>query len=184
MCFEDWSESHTGDNGLMDGLLATGRVRTAFGLKGFLKVQAFSDDFSHFKSLHEVVLKKGDELKKAVIVECELCADGPMIRFEGIDSPEKAKAFNGYEILVPRTQASKLKKGEHYISDLIGLNVIDPDGQHLGIVKSWCEGAQAILLEVKRESAVYFLPFLRDVYVGQIDLKAGTLVLLEPRLAE
>jgi 16S rRNA processing protein RimM len=40
--------------------------------------------------------------------------------------------FRGNILTVPREQAVKLEEGEYYIQDLIGIDIVDEDGNKLG----------------------------------------------------
>ena len=101
----------------MKQVLATGVIRSPHGVRGFVKVHPFSDDFDHFFELKEVTLQRGDKTRKEVIESVQSHSGELLIKFRGIDSPEDARFVSGWDILVPREQASKLGEGEVYTAD-------------------------------------------------------------------
>ena len=105
-----------------------------------------------------------------------------LVKFKGIDSPEDARFISGWDILVPREQASKLGKGEVYIADLLGMKLVY-ENEEVGEVVATIEGAQALLLEVLAlDGKKYLVPYMKGIYVSDVDLDNGTIKLLKREL--
>ena len=102
-----------------------------------------------------------------------------LIRFAGIDNPEKAAFLNGAEIIAPRESATPLKEGEYYVEDLKGLEVINREGKTLGHILAVMEGGGGNLAEVKLFSGAKRLAPFRKEFFGDINFKEGKIVLLE-----
>lgn len=168
----------------MKQILATGVVRAPHGVRGYMKVHPYSDDASHFAGLSKVTLSKDGRTKTAEIDEVQNFCGELLVKFRGIDNPEDGRLISGWEILVPREQASKLKKGDVYIADLVGLKLIY-DNEEVGNVVSVLDGAQAPLLEVVcRDGKKRLVPFLKDIYISDVNLEKGTVKLLVRELVE
>ena len=166
----------------MKQVLTTGIVRSPHGVKGFVKVKPFSDDFEHFFSLKEVTLQRDGKNRKVEIEQVQNHAGELLVKFKGIDSPEDARFISGWDILVPREQASRLGKGEVYTADLQGMKLVY-DNEEVGKVVSVMEGAQALLLEVlSTDGKVYMVPYIKGVFVDDISLENETIRLLERNL--
>ncbi|MDR1229850.1 MAG: ribosome maturation factor RimM [Spirochaetaceae bacterium] len=175
-----------------------GIIGPPFGLEGFVKFRSFSGETAHLKRLASITLRKNG-VESVFPVE-EMRSRGAsgegVIRFAGFDSPEKAKALGGSEIMVSRKDAAPLGKGEYYIEDLKGLSVVagakTPDakaGTVFGVVTGVYEGGGGSLLEVKlgddgfSRDVMRLVPF-RDEFIGEVSLKKGTVVLLAPWVLE
>ena len=106
------------------------------------------------------------------------------MRFKDYNTPEKARSLSQSIIYIPREAAPKLKKGEYYVADLYGMEVL-VDGNRVGVVEDTIEGAQALMLSVRKDSdgKLYLVPNL-PVYVSSIDIDGNTLVLEAPYLLE
>lgn len=162
----------------MKQVLATGIVRAPHGVKGFVKVRPFSDDFEHFFSLKEVTLQRDGKSRKVEIEQVQNHAGELLVKFKGIDSPEDARFVSGWDVLVPREQASRLGEGEVYTADLPGMKLVYGD-EEVAEVVSTVEGAQALLLEVlAKDGRRYMVPYLKGVFVDNVDPENGTMKLL------
>jgi 16S rRNA processing protein RimM len=166
----------------MKQVLATGIVRAPHGVKGFVRVKPYSDDFKHFFSLKEVTLQREGKSRKVEIEQVQNHSGELLVKFKGIDSPEDARFISGWDILVPRQQASKLGKGEVYIADLPGMKLVY-ENEEVGEVVSTIEGAQALLLEVLAlDGKKYLVPYMKGIFVSDVDLEKGTIKLLKKEL--
>lgn len=164
----------------MEKLLWTATVKSPFGIAGEVKIHPHNEDCSYLGKLKEVVLcaKDGTEQRLA-IQSFRMMGSQALMKFEGFDDPEAARALNGRHLMVERTKAAPLKKGEYYVADLIGCSMVN-DGKPLGEVVSSIDGAQAVLLEVKTgDDHLYMVPYLKE-YIGQVDLQNRTIELKAP----
>lgn len=190
--------------------LATGFVRSPHGLNGFVKVESYSGEFSHFEDLDEVVLRTGGQggIETLYTIEAvEGHSQCVLIKFKGIDTPEAAKKLAGSELVVSRDKACQLEEGEYYVTDLCQCTLVYKNTP-LGTITSVMEGGANDLLEVtlfegsvpeladsdtktdktvksRKPSGkqVRLIP-LRNEFVGRIDLKAQTIELMHRWILE
>mgnify|MGYP003421273424 FL=1 len=95
--------------------LVVGFIRGAHGFSGECRIESASGDYEHLLKLKEVELRH-DTVQKKTKVEYALGGSSTVyVKFEGINSSEEIKKYNGWEILVPRKFAKPLKKGEWYV---------------------------------------------------------------------
>ena len=167
---------------------ALGLVGPPFGLNGFVKIKSLSGELEHFFNLKEVYLRKDEKEESAKIGEILIQGEGKnaslLIRFEGIDNPETAKKLAGAEIIAGREYAAPLKKGEYYVEDLKGLEVVNKDGEILGEIINITEGGGGNMAEIKLLSGDVRLAPFRSEFFGDVDLKDGKIVLTEPWILE
>ena len=161
-----------------------GLVGSPFGLKGFVKVKPFSGETSHFSCLKNVILRQGEKEERRDVAEAVFQGKILLVRFAGIDSPEAAGRLSGAEIITGREYAAPLKKGEFYVEDLKGLEVVNGKGEALGHITDVVEGGGGSLAEVKLLSnETRFAPFRKEFF-GDVDFKKGKIVLLESWILE
>ena len=151
-------------------MIAIGKIRTSHGVHGFLKVVSFSGEVEHFYNLKSVLLKSGKMEKNLDIEEIKPMGDSVIIKFNGIDSPEKAKSLSGLEIWVPRENAAALSENEYYHADLLLCDMYF-DGEVVGHVKSIFEGGGGELFEVVLKSNETVLVPFRDEFIGEISIE-------------
>lgn len=120
-----------------DDLVPVGRILDAWGIKGGLKVQAYSADADALFSAKRWYLKstgpKPGQLQLAVRSVREQ-GEGIVATADGVDDRNAAEVLRGYEIHVPRSDFPRTPDGEYYWVDLIGLDVVNREGQALGRV--------------------------------------------------
>jgi len=106
-----------------------GLVGSPFGVKGFVKVNPCSGEIAHLLKLKSIVVSKDGREQTLNIEETAAAPPNVLMRFAGIDNPEKAKTLNGAKLIADREQAAPLGEGEFYIEDLKGLPVTAENGE-------------------------------------------------------
>ena len=166
-------------------LLATATIGKTHGTDGFVRVYPFSDECAHLKKLSECTVRLPDGEELTLHIEgAEKKGELFLMKFTQYPTPEKARFLSKAVILIPRDKAPRLKKGEYYVADLYGMDVLY-EGRTVGKIEYTMEGAQGLLLSVRRtdNGKEYLVPDL-PVYVKDVDITNNTLVLLNPELME
>lgn len=157
--------------------LAIGRVRSAFGVHGELKVEPFSGETAHFERLQAVTVVAAGSATDIRIDGVRTLGDTLLVKFAGIDSPEDAKRLSGCELYVSRDSAAPCGPDEFYYADLVGLRV-RCDGADAGVVETiWEQGGAAFLGVRTSDGNERLVPFQRH-FVGTVDLDRGFLDVL------
>lgn len=175
----------------MQDHLVIGILQAPYGLKGELKVRSLSGEVDHFLRLEgrTVALRPvidgrpGATVQERAVETVRVVEPHLLVKFAGFDSPEKARALTGCEMLVPRSQAAGLEDGEYYIADLVGCGLVF-QGAVLGTIKSVWESGAHEMLEVRIDDPneekgwrVVQVPFCAP-FVGAVDVKAKSVELL------
>lgn len=162
--------------------LATGVLKGPHGIHGFIKLHSYSDEYEHLMDLGVVLLRKDDKEKELTVQELKPLGRELLVKFEGIDTPEAVRTFNGWEIWIPRSSAAQLEEGEFYVTDLATCSLV-VDNQSVGKVVGVIDGPQALLLEVEslQNGKRHLVPFMGQ-YIGKVDLERKELELLAPEL--
>ncbi len=135
----------------MENRLRVGVISSVHGVHGECKVWPTTDDPKRFRDLKRVWLDngRGDPLA-AELRSVKFFRNMVICGFEGIDSPEAIRPFRGCDILIDRADAVELAEGEHFIGDLIGLEVRGEDGSVLGTADDIFPTGANQVLQVKR----------------------------------
>jgi 16S rRNA processing protein RimM len=150
-----------------------GLIGSPFGVKGFVKIRPCSGEIDHLLKLKSVIVKKDGEERLLQIEESSCAPPAVLMRFEGIDNPEKAKNLTGAQLIAGRDQAAPLGKGEFYIEDLKGLPVTGEDGQIIGCITDIIEGGGGDLAELQLVNGEKrLIPFRKEFFLG-ISLQDG-----------
>ena len=158
--------------------LAIGKIGRAHGLKGYVKATSFSGETDHFYKLKEVTVRNDTQEIDYFIEDVRSYKENMLlIKFTGIDSPEKGSSLTNGVIWVPREMATPLNEGEYYLADLCTCSLIK-DGIVRGTVTAVCDGKASELLEVRDDQGkTHFIPFIRE-YIGDVDIERRTIEIL------
>ncbi len=177
----DRSPDTEADAASAEGRIAVGRINSTWGLRGHVKVTALSSNPQRFEP-GAVLFVRGEPRR---ILEVVYPRGYPCIVFEGYEDRTAADALRGALIEIAEEELPALPEGEFYVHDLVGLTVIDPDGDALGeLVEVLRTGANDVYL-VRREGARDLLiPAIPEVIL-EIDPAAGRMrIELLPGLLE
>jgi 16S rRNA processing protein RimM len=142
-----------------------GLVGASFGVNGFVKIHPCSGEIEHLLKLKSVVISKDGGEQTLQIEESAPALPALIMRFAGIDTPEKAKTLNGAQLIAGREQAAPLGDGEFYIEDLKGLAVTDENGETIGTITDIIEGGGGELAEIKLSGGEKrLIPFRKEFF--------------------
>ena len=158
-----------------------GLAGAPFGVKGFIKIRPLSGETGHLLKLKSAVLSKDGREQTLQIEESAAALPDVVMRFAGIDSPEKAKTLTGAQLIADREHAAPLGKGEFYIEDLKGLPVTAENsseaGEAIGSITDIIEGGGGELAEIKLSNGEKRLVPFRKEFFPEISPEKGRVVL-------
>ena len=164
-----------------EGRIVVGRINSTWGLRGHVKVTALSSNPQRFEP-GAVLFVRGEPRR---ILEVVYPRGYPCIVFEGYGDANAADVLRGTLIEIAEEELPALPEGEFYVHDLVGLSVVDADGDALGeLVEVLRTGANDVYL-VRREGARDLLiPAIPEVIL-EVDPAAGRMrIELLPGLLE
>ncbi len=135
------------DPAFPEDAIEVGRVVDAWGVKGWIKVQPFASDpqalFSSkrwfVKPPEDAVLKRLDAKASRYppllkIVQAKEHGDVVVAQAQEVEDRSGAEALRGARIFIGRSSFPTADKDEYYWVDLIGLAVVNRQGESLGTV--------------------------------------------------
>jgi 16S rRNA processing protein RimM len=162
--------------------IEVGRIADAWGIKGWFRVLAHSADPQALFSSKRWFLQPSERGAKTFsgtvllrVREAKEHSDTVVARADGIEDRAAAEALKGARVFVPRSSFPTAGADEFYWVDLMGLDVVNREGVHLGRVKDlMTTGPQTVLVleyEEEGQPVERLLPFVA-AYVDGVDLKA------------
>jgi 16S rRNA processing protein RimM len=158
-----------------EGYVEVGKIVTAHGIRGELRVYPSSDFPERFeKKGTRWILRPNQTTAEEVTLVKGYFQEGKglyIIQLAGVSDRNAAEALRGCLMLVPETDRPKLQDGEFHVSDVIGLAVyLQSSQERIGTVVNMLFAGND-LLEVKldgREDLV-LIPFVEPI-VPVVDL--------------
>jgi 16S rRNA processing protein RimM len=119
-----------------DGIVVMGRVLAPYGIHGWLKIRPLSAAPDALLDHARWWLQRGAgaEWEARSAMDARVHSDTVIARVEGVDSREAAMGWRGALIGVPRSELPAAAEDEVYLADLVGLDVVNREGQVLGVV--------------------------------------------------
>lgn len=154
-------------------LILLGRVLGAFGVRGELKLESFTDPKSAILRYQPWTLRDAKGLERTLAdARGRETAKGLVATFPGVDDRDAAEALRGTEVYAPRSALPPPQPGQYYWVDLEGLRVVNLEGADLGIVSHlFSTGANDVL--VAHGERERMIPFLEPDYIKSVDFDAG-----------
>jgi 16S rRNA processing protein RimM len=162
----------------MSAQICIARIGAAHGVRGAVKLWAFTDDPLAVQTYGPLATKDGTrQFEVATARE----AKGHLVAtLKGIATREDAERLNGIELYVARDKLPTTDEDEYYHADLIGLAAVTAAGEPLGrVIAIHNFGAGDIIEIAPPHGATMLLPFTNAV-VPSVDLAAGRVVIELP----
>ena len=137
-------------------LFRVGVITEPHGIQGEVKIYPTTDEPERLHTIKEILLDDGKDMM--------------------VLHPHKLKMQKQFVILklyVTRENAVQLEKDEYYISDLIGLNVIDENEEEIGVVTEVLPTGANDVYQIKRTDGTdLLLPAIKECIL-MVNVKEG-----------
>jgi len=147
-------------NDLTSQYLKIGKIFSAHGIKGYVKIFPLTNEAERFYDLKDVFIKDGQEMQALSIEDILLKNKFVLIKFNQIKNRNDAEKLKDFFIYVNRTQAVKLDKDEYFIEDLIGLSAYDTNNINIGTVSDVIQTGAVDVLVIKGQKE-FLIPALK-----------------------
>ena len=160
-------------------LILVGQVAGGFGVKGEVRVTAYTAD--PMALLAYGPLLRADGSVGLTLTSARPDKNGVVGRAKEIATKEEADALRGLKLYVPRDRLPEPDEDEFYLTDLVGLEARDPEDAVLGTVKSVQNFGADDMLEIAPATGgpTWYLPFTKEA-VPDLHIADGWLRAVRP----
>ena len=164
---------------MTERLILVGRVAGAFGVRGEIRITPYTAEPGALLNYRD--LKREDGSPALTLTAGRVSGDGLIVRAPEVATREEAQALKGLGLYLPRNVLPEIEdEDEFYMTDLVGLGAVGPDGAALGRVKSVQNFGAGDLLEIEPASgASWYAPFTKTD-VPEVRLADGVVVVVPP----
>jgi 16S rRNA processing protein RimM len=155
-------------------MVVMGRIRAPHGLKGWIKVQPFTQEIEGLLDYPQWWVGSDGYWQQHRISESAVHGSVVVARLEGFTDRDAAAELRGRDVAVPRDAMPENREGEFYWNDLLGMEVIHRNAARLGLVTKILETGANTVLVVQGDKEL-LVPFIDDVIIN-VDLKTRKLV--------
>lgn len=165
----------------MEQFLQVGVITSTHGVRGDVKVFPTTDDPARFKKLKKVIVEGKRENTEMEVQQVRFFKNMVILKLKGIDTMDDAEKLRNRALLVSRENAVKLKPGEYFICDLIGLEVSEDNGNYLGklteVIQTGANDVYVVQMENDKE---VLIPNIKDCIINiSLEDNSMTVHLLE-----
>lgn len=151
--------------------IVIGKIVGHHGVRGELKIYPYSDDVEKFLDFDHLYAG-GKQLE---IDSVRIHKGMALVLFEGHETIEKGLYLVGKEVDVEREYVDD-GEGGHFIVDLIGLDIVDEDGEKLGVLRHVLTHTAQDVYEVEDVRGGTFLVPVVDAFVKDVSPEKGRIV--------
>lgn len=163
-------------------MMVLGRIVAPFGVRGWVKIHPFGDDPLSWGEMPQWWVSADDQAPASAwqplqLTACRAHGKGLVAAFKDIPDRNHAEGFTGYFVAAPRSAMPQTEHDEYYWGDLLGLEVVNEQGQSLGKVSGLLSTGVHDVLQLQNDEQERLIPFV-PTYVIDVDLVAGRIVVV------
>ena len=152
-----------------------GYVVRAHGVRGALRVRPASGHAAEtIRSLREVPVVYLDDQPRS-LTRVRMDKDDLLVEIEGLTDRDIAEGLRGRPLSVERAHLPPPNEGELYLDDLVGCEVVAPNGASIGRVRGCFHSGAHETLIVDAGAGERLLPYVLS-HVVAVDLDARRIV--------
>lgn len=160
-----------------DDLAQVGFVFGAYGVAGWVRIRPFSEDADALLKVKTWWLEK-PALHDVDVQQVKLHGGDVVARLVGVTDRNVAESLKGAAVFIPQSHFPVLSDDEFYWTDLIGLEVENLQGEHLGKVSDMMSNGPQSILRItpgEVEAQERLIPFV-DAFINKVDKQAGKII--------
>lgn len=155
--------------------LECGKIINTHGIDGSVKLECWCDSPQVLSELDSIYFEAEGRYERRRIIRASVFKSFVIARLEGIDGIDAAQAQVGTVVYADRADIA-LGEGDHFIADLIGLDVIHADGgQRLGVLRDVINRGASDIYVIDTPDGERMMPAVEE-FVIEIDLDKGIFV--------
>ena len=157
----------------MSAYYRIGVIVRPHGVHGAVKLDPLTDDTRRFRGLKEAFVEMHGAYTPVQLCVSSVAPDAVILTVNGYETPEQANTLRGAYLAVDRAHAVRLPKDTYFVTDLIGCETFDTDGNAFGKVTDVYETGANDVYDI--EHGKLMVPALKRV-LSEVDTEAGRIV--------
>jgi 16S rRNA processing protein RimM len=152
--------------------ITIGKIVSAFGIGGQVKVYNYSGFDDRYENLDRIITDRGD----FDIEEVKHQQNMIILKLSGVNDRNGAEALRGSMVYMTEDDLIELPEDEFYLRDIIGMDVVDAEnGEKIGVLKDvLTERPQDVYVVKLDRGGETLIPAVQQ-FIKKIDMEAGTI---------
>jgi len=149
----------------VDNYLVVGKFGKTYGAKGWLKVTSYCQPNVAILTYDKWYIKKNGFWQELALQDTNKMNDKVAVLVAGCTTPEEARLYTNLEIAINKNQLKKISENEHYWINLKGMQVVNYNGEELGILEYLFTAGNNDVMMVKGEKK-HLIPFIKSIIIN------------------
>ena len=158
-----------------------GQIVAPHGVRGDLRIMPLTSNTQLFSDMDYLLLPDDRRLH---IVKARPHKNIMLVTVKEVASIEEAEALRGQKVSVYREDMPELPEGRYYVGDLIGLPVLDEQGNRIGTFKDVLPMGSKDVYVIQPPEGKNILVANIPENIREIDLKNGRIIVRLPEWDE
>ncbi len=150
-----------------------GKISNVHGVKGDLKVIPLTDNMKRYDELSHVLI--GMNKDEYEIETVSYSKNQIILKLKGIDDIKSAEKLRNSFLWIDKEDAI-LPEGAFFLFDIIGIDVLDTEGNIIGKVRDVIQSGANDIYVIKSGENDYMIPAVKE-FVKQIDIDEKRMVI-------
>lgn len=152
-----------------------GKIINTHGFRGGLKLESWCNSAADLAALKRLFLLERGNYKEIKVLRASVFKQFVIAEFDGVEDMDAAMALKN-TVLYAAREDFKLADGEYFISDLVGLSVIDADsGKIYGTLLETVNRGASDIYVVKTDAGEKMIPAVKE-FIDKVDVNSGIYV--------
>lgn len=158
--------------------VSVGKILNFHGIQGEAKVGVSKNQQDFLKTVKLVYIKNESGYTKLEVSGVRFNKNFALMKFKGINSINDLIPYKGCLIYVEKAVVREnLNEDEFFVSELMGLEVVDLEDKKLGVVVGVSNSGTNDLISVKSKTKkISLIPFVKEL-VPKVDIKNKKIVI-------
>lgn len=162
----------------MEDMFRIGVITSTHGLKGEVKVFPTTDDVNRFKKLKKcfIYVEKTKEYIEVEKNTCKFFKNMVILSFKEFKDINEIEKYKQCELYVTRENAVPLEEDEYYIKDVLGMDIVEEDGNVVGVLEDVMQtGANDVFVVKMKDGKELLMPVIKECVLA-FDYEARKIV--------
>ena len=144
-----------------------GKVTKPHGIRGEVKVFAFSGEPENFANYRELFIgQQGNaKLRPYRVLQARVQGNTAILKLKGCVSRSDAEALANHEVWINSCELPELDPGEIYLHQLEGITAVSEDGEDLGRVSAILDTGGHEVLAIRNGESEFLVPLVSEFIV-------------------
>lgn len=160
-----------------------GKITKPHGIRGEVKILAFSGEPETFHAYHELVfVDKKERFSEGIVVKCRSQGRFAVVALKDVITRNQAEELAGAEVWVAESYLPELDEAEFYWRDVMGGPVTTKEGQLIGTLINLFDAGGTDMMVVQTDHGEVLIPGQAEFIVDMGE--SGLVVDVPPGLLE